>query len=183
MVNKTEFYRVLTPGEAKAIIKAIPKRNHKMCFRTSLYSGMRYIEAKRFGEHPEWFRPERNMVIIPKKFTKTKYERKVNLTPQFSEMLTIYLEGDSELKYPSYQSWNKNLSRWAQRAGIEDYINVSAGTTCKTWESWLFESGFNVMRILASQGHDSMTSLKHYYSNSWTPNERYEIKMETSGWE
>jgi len=181
-MRKTEFYRVLTPQEVKAIIKAIPKNNHRMCFRTSVYSGMRYIEAKRFGEHPEWFKHSRNMIIIPKKFTKTSSERKVNLTPQFSDILEVYLEGNSELKYPSYQSWNKNLVRWADKAGIEDSINVSAGTTRKTFESWLLESGYNIMRILASQGHDSMTSLKHYYNNSWTPQERIDIKIETSGW-
>lgn len=181
-MSKSEFYRVLSPSEVKSIIKAIPKPRLKMCFRLSLYSGMRYVEAKKFSENTDWFRPMRNMIIIPKTASKTRIERKINLTSQFTELLTVYLEGDNKLKYPSNQSMTINLRRWAKKVGIEDFMNVSVGTTRKTWESWLIESGFNIMRILASQGHDSVTSLKHYYNNSFTPTERDEIKMETSGW-
>ena len=57
--------------------------------------------------------------------TKTSEERKVNLTPQFSEILYYYLEGGNRLEYPVYQTWQANLIRWASQAGIKDSINIS----------------------------------------------------------
>jgi hypothetical protein len=37
-------------------------------------------------------------------------------------------------------------------------------------------------RILAFQGHDMNTSMKHYYNNDVTPEERINIKEMTQGW-
>ncbi|OGM11673.1 hypothetical protein A2Z22_01965 [Candidatus Woesebacteria bacterium RBG_16_34_12] len=179
---KTEFYRVLKPQEAKSIIENIPKMKHKMCFKTELFTGMRYKELQHFSEHPEWFKHERKLIILPGKYTKTTEERKVNLTPQFSEILYYYLEGGNQLEYPVYQTWQANLIRWASQAEIKDSINISGGTLRKTWESWLLESGYAEIRVMASQGHTSATSFNHYYNNDWSPQEREQIKIETAGW-
>lgn len=179
---KTEFYRVLKPQEAKSIIEIIPKMKHKMAFKTALYTGMRFKELHDFSEHADWFNYKRRMIILPAKFTKTHEERKVNLTPQFSEILYYYLEGGNKLRYPTYQTWQTNLIRWSILAGIEDAVNISGGTLRKTWESWLLESGYVEIRVMASQGHTSATSFKHYYNNDWSPEEREQIKKETAGW-
>jgi integrase len=179
---KTEFYRVLKPQEAHSIIEVIPKMKHKMAFKAALYTGMRFKELHDFSEHSDWFNHKRKLIIIPAKFTKTHEERKVNLTPQFSEILYYYLEAGNELRYPAYQTWQTNLIRWSILAGIEDAINISAGTLRKTWESWLLESGYVEIRVMASQGHSSATSFKHYYNNDWSPEEREQLKKETSGW-
>jgi integrase len=143
---------------------------------------MRYKELKLFAEHPEWFHFNRKIIIIPKNYTKTKDERKVNLTPQFSEMLYYFLHGGHRLKYSVYQSWSQNLRRWAALAGVEHSEDLSAGSTRKAWESWLIESGCSLSRILASQGHDMNTSMKHYYNNDVTPEERIMMKEMTQGW-
>ncbi len=60
-------------------------------------------------------------------------------------------------------------------------LDLSAGSTRKAWESWLIESGLPISRILASQGHDMNTSMKHYYNNDVTPEER--IKMKEMTWD
>jgi integrase len=179
---KSEFYRVLKPQEVKSIIDVIPKMRHKMAFKTELYTGMRFKELHDFSGHADWFNHKRKLIILPAKYTKTHEERKVNLTPQFSEILYYYLEAGNELKYPSYQTWQMDLCRWSSLAGIEDAINISAGTLRKTWESWLLESGYVEIRVMASQGHSSATSFKHYYNNDWSLEEREQIKKETSGW-
>lgn len=179
---KSEFYRVLKPPEVDSIIEAIPKMSYKIAFKTNLYTGMRYKELKSFSGHPEWFNYQRRMIIIPKKFTKTSEERRVNLTPGFSETLYYYLGVGNSLHYPSYQTWQADLQRWAKKAGIQDYINISAGTLRKTWECWLIESGYSTLRVLYSQGHDQATSLKHYYNNDFSPQDREEIKKLTAGW-
>lgn len=153
-----------------------------MSFKTAVFTGMRYKELQLFAVHPEWFHYNRKIIIIPKKYTKTKDERKVNLTPQFSELLYYFLHGGHKLKYSVYQSWSANLRRWATLAGIEHPEDLSAGSTRKAWESWLIESGFSLSRILASQGHDMNTSMKHYYNNDVTPEERSKMKEMTQGW-
>ncbi|PWB56521.1 MAG: hypothetical protein C3F06_01155 [Candidatus Methanoperedenaceae archaeon] len=179
---KTEFYRVLKPNETKSIIEKIPKMKHKMAFKTELYTGMRFTELHFFSENPQWFKHDRKLIILPGKYTKTSEERKVNLTPQFSEILYYYLECGNRLEFPVYQTWQANLIRWSKLAGIEDSINISAGTLRKTWESWVLESGYPEIRVMASQGHTSATSFKHYYNNDWSPEEREQIKKETAGW-
>ncbi|MBU4038044.1 MAG: tyrosine-type recombinase/integrase [Proteobacteria bacterium] len=128
---KTEFYRVLKPQETKNIIDVIPKMRHKMAFKTALYTGMRFKELHDFSNHADWFNHKRKLIIIPAKYTKTHEERKVNLTPQFSEILYYYLEAGNILRYPAYQTWQTDLIRWSSLAGIEDAINISIGTCVK----------------------------------------------------
>ena len=91
MVKKTEFYRLLKPSEVLEIEAVIKKSDLRMSFKTAVFTGMRYKELQLFAEHPEWFHFNRKIIIIPKNYTKTKDERKVNLTPQFSELLYYFL--------------------------------------------------------------------------------------------
>jgi len=44
------------------------------------------------------------------------------------------------------------------------------------------ESGYAEIRVMASQGHTSATSFKHYYNNDWSPAEREKIEKATAGW-
>jgi integrase len=151
-MNKTEFYRLLKPSEVLKIESVIQNSDLRMSFKTAINTGMRYKELRLFADHPEWFHYNRKIIIIPKKYTKTREERKINLTPQFSELLYYFFHGDHRLKYSVYQSWASNLRRWAALAGVEHPEDLSAGSTRKAWESWLIESGLSLSRILASQG-------------------------------
>lgn len=132
MVRKSEFYRMLKVSEVKNILDAIPKLDYQMMFKIAVYTGMRFKELKLFAEHPEWFNYKRKIIVIPRKYTKTDFERKVNLTPAFSELLYYYLQ-KNKLKYPSYQAWSADLRRWAQTAAIDHPEDLSAGTARKTW--------------------------------------------------
>ncbi len=67
-------------------------------------------------------------------------------------------------------------------AGVEHPDDLSAGSARKAWESWLIESGLSLSGILASQGHDMNTSMKHHYNNDVTPEERVKMKEMTQGW-
>jgi hypothetical protein len=98
MVKKTEFYRLLKPSEVLKIESAIPKSDLRMSFKTAVFTGMRYKELQLFADHPEWFNLNHKIIIIPRKYTKTQDERKVNLTPQFSELLYYFLHGGHKMK-------------------------------------------------------------------------------------
>src|SRR5659263_603028 len=95
---------------------------------------------------------------------------------------SYYLYGGDRSKYSVYQSRRANLRRWAALAGVDHPEDLSPGSTRKAWESWLIESGLSLSRILASQGHDMNTSMKHYYNNDVTPEERIKMKEMTQGW-
>jgi len=179
---KFDFYRMLKVSEVKKIEKAIGKDDYRMSFKVAAYTGMRYRELQILSKHPEFFNHDRHIIILNKKYTKTKEDRKVNLTPQFSELLYYFLNGNGKLHYPSYQSWTQNIRRWATKAGIKTPTDLSAGSTRKSWESWLIESSFPISKILASQGHDMHTSMKHYYDNDVTSEERADMIKETAGW-
>ncbi len=142
MVKKTEFYRLLKSSEVLKIESVIKNSDLRMIFKTAVFSIMRYKELQLFAEHPEWFNFNMKIIIIPKHYTKTKDERKVNLTPQFSELLYYFHHGGHRLKYLVYQSWSANLRRWAALAELEHPEDLSAGSTRKAWKSWLIESGF-----------------------------------------
>jgi len=43
--------RILRPSECKKIIDQIPKLEHETQFKMLLYSGMRFIEARRLFDH------------------------------------------------------------------------------------------------------------------------------------
>lgn len=181
MTTKSEFYRMLKPSEVKSMESKINKMVYKMDFKTAFYTGMRFKELKCFADHPEWHNYKRALILIPKKYTKTDSERKINLTPGFNDLLYFFLQSN-KLKYPSYQAWSADLRRWGTLACIEHPEDLSAGTSRKTWESWLIESGFNINKILASQGHTMNVSVVHYYNNDVSPAEREDMKKETMGW-
>lgn len=192
MVKKSEFYRMLKPQEVKQLIEAIPdsksnpknRMNKQMSLKTAFYTGMRYAELLKFKQNPKkYFNYNRKIIILPKEVTKTNEERKINLTPQFSELLNLFIQGNGEFIYPKdYESWSGNLRRWSKKANLVHPEDFTVNITRKTWESWLIESGHPISKILASQGHDMNTSSRHYYNNDVTPEERIEMKRETDGW-
>lgn len=183
MNQKIERNRVLTPQEFDLIYNIIPKEKFKRSFNNALYTGMRPRELYLFSQNPKWHDPKRRTVFLPMKYTKTKKERYVHLTRHYNEILSLYLENGGELYYPKKtRSWYDNVRRWAEQAGIEDWWNINAKTTRKTWESWLVVSGYDGTKILLSQGHIQSTALAHYLNLRFTDDEVREIKVRTAGW-
>ncbi|MGB9927466.1 MAG: hypothetical protein ACPK85_03550 [Methanosarcina sp.] len=66
------------------------------------------------------------------------------------------------------------LARWSLKAEINP--NIRNKTPRKIIESWMLKSGIPETEIYSRQGHDPITSLKHYQSLSFTDYERRDIK-------
>ena len=83
---------------------------------------------------------------------------------------------------PSYQTWQENLQTWARRSGL-DPVGLCAKTTRKTWESWLmFYYPERRFEIALSQGHTTVTSLRHYLNMAFTDYDKMCMKEFVEGW-
>ena len=177
-----QVMRVLDPAEYDAIKESIPKTKMQFQLDVMLNTGMRYVELQRFAKHPEWHLPNKKLIYLPSKFTKTRKERNVLLTPIFNEKLKMFLGMGNILFFSSKATMGDNLKRWASKAGIDNPVNIAPKTLRKTWESWLVTADKNVLKILASQGHNSTTALMHYYTSGFTEKDKEEIIKRTEGW-
>lgn len=173
--------KVLTVEEYDAFLKAIPKKK-KVIFEVNVITGLRYIELQRLYDHPEWYYEERNQIILPKE-AQQKVKQKAPkrtiypLPSTFSYIFKGFVEGS---KPPEHSSWYRSLSRWSHKAGIEPKIGPK--TPRKTIESWMLKSGIPEIEIYSRQGHDPVTSLRHYQSLSFTDYEMRDIKKRLLEW-
>ena len=97
--------RILRPCEYKQLLTGITKPDLKILTQTMLYTGMRYVELKRFQINPNWFDGE--FIYLPKEalFKKrTQIERSVRLNPQGRIIVDYFLKINR--KYPS---WAHNI--------------------------------------------------------------------------
>ena len=86
-------------------------------------------------------------------------------------------------KYPSYIGMDYNLKKWTEKAGFPEAPHVTVRTFRKTWESWLVVSYPERIPIIAmSQGHTTITAMRHYLNLPFTEEEKREILKETEGW-
>jgi integrase len=174
--------RILRPSEYIKLVKNIPKREYQILFNTLLFTGMRYIECQRFKKHPEWF--DGNFINLPeeavKKMKRKQRERSVRLTPLGKQLIPFYL--DLDISFPALQNWRDNLQRWATYADISPK-SLSAKTTRKTWESWLvFYYPERITEITLSQGHDTVTAIRHYLNMPFTDDDKRMMKDYLEGW-
>lgn len=154
--------RILTPKEYEALKDAIPKKKHKYMFDMLMITGMRYIEYLRFFEHQDWYNKKKNLIHLPEEAVE-KGERKMperNIRPLPKSYFEVLMDNFDE-KPPLQDTWSKNLKRWAIKAGIDPY-GISAKTTRKTSESWMIAAGIDESKVCLRQGHDVLTSMKHY---------------------
>jgi hypothetical protein len=192
--------RILRLYECKVLIENIPKQEFKSMFRGLLFSGMRYIDMQRFQKHPSWFDSE--FINLPKesvhKQLRTQLERSVRLNPIGRMAIEHFLQ--CKILLPSYQSWNANLACWGFHAGLhgaEKYENLkkknhpieyrvpglSCKSTRKTYESWLvFYYPNRLTEVLLSQGHDHLTSVKHYLNMPFNEHDKIDMKDFVDGW-
>jgi len=185
--------RILKPSEFDGIRKQPKKFESKFILDLLLNTGMRYSELHRFvdnltGETKdsfEWFNPDEDTIILPKKATKTKVQRDITLTHTFTEKLVDYMEHtDGKLHLPTIPVLDDNLKRWGIKANIDKPTVIAVKTFRKTLESWLVFAEKNVFYILSSQGHSDAVALKHYISrvNKWNDWEKEEIIKRTRDW-
>ena len=174
--------RILRPNEFKALLDGCPKIEYKTLLQSLLYTGMRYIEMKRFQSHPEWY--DGDFIHLPQEASRKKRrkqrERWVRLNNQGKMVIEYFIKTKTNL--PSYQSWSENLRCWSRRANL-DPLGMSVKITRKTWESWLmFSYPTQIAMITLSQGHTALTSLEHYVNMPFTESDRVEIRNYVQGW-
>lgn len=174
--------RILRPCEAIQLIDFIPKRNHEIQFKALLLSGVRYVEAQRLFEHPEWF--DGRFIHLPstavKKAKRKQMERWVRINPLGREIIKNFLLLEKNL--PTWQTWSENLRRWATKSGL-DPNGLSPKTTRKTWESWLtFYYPDKLTNIVLSQGHTVLTAIQHYINMPFVEKDKQDMREFVEGW-
>lgn len=173
-----EIYRILSPSEYKKLLGGIDKVDQRFRIETMLNTGMRYEELRRFEK--KFFNPKTRDITLPASITKTKRGRAVQLTPNFSQKLEIFLS-KSDLNFPTRASMNTNLSRWAKNAGLD--WSPDPKTFRKTIETWLIFAGYDSFKVAISQGHTQTVQIAHYQNmSSCLKNELKEVKEFTEGW-
>jgi hypothetical protein len=147
-----------------------------------LFTGMRYIELKRFRTRPEWF--DGDFIHLPKmvvyKSKRKQKERSVRLNPRGRAIIPYFLQLKRGL--PKYSTLREDLARWAIKAGINK-DHWSSKTLRKTWESWLsFYYPKCHIHVAMSQGHTAITSMEHYLNMPFTEDDRIKMKDYVEGW-
>ncbi len=177
-MTEKDIFRILSPSEFKQLLTGIQKVDNRFRVETMLNTGMRYEELKRF--EPKFFNPKTRDITLPASVTKTKRGRVVQLTPNYSKTLEIFLSKAS-LDFPNRSSMNTNLTRWAKNAGLD--WSPDCKTFRKTWETWLLFAGYDSLKVAVSQGHTQTIQIAHYQNmSSCLKNELKEVKELTEGW-
>jgi integrase len=175
--------RKLTPREYKKIRTAVLKDRHKNILDILLITGMRYAELLRLYENHSWYSEKNNLIHLPeqtqKKVKRRQLERTIHPLPSmFGYMFRDFI---GTHRPPAETAWNKDLQRWAITAGINPY-GLSAKTTRKTLESWCITAGVLESTVCLRQGHDSLTSMRHYQGLAFSEDDIRDIKKQLEDW-
>lgn len=186
--------RILYPSEYRAIRSNLSFKD-QLRLDGLLFTGMRGVEFERFLESPEWYKPSRRAIDLPKgsmmKKKAKQAERTIllsNAGVQSIETLISYVrKHPDDLRPISRQAWAETLLRAAGKARAEgslsDLTGVAPKATRKTWSSWLLAThSHREGSISLSMGHDIRTMLRHYAGLGWPADARQEIKQYTAGW-
>lgn len=173
--------KVLTVEELDNFLQVVPEKK-RVIFEINVITGLRYVELQRLHDSPTWYHKRRNQIILPaeaqKKIKQKLVKRTVDRLPStFHYMFKQFTEGP---RPPERISWYRSLARWSKKAGIEPKIGPK--TPRKTIESWMLKSGIPEIEVYSRQGHDLLTSLKHYQSLSFTDYEARDIKKRLTEW-
>ncbi|KUK68736.1 MAG: Site-specific recombinase, phage integrase family [Methanocalculus sp. 52_23] len=186
--------RVLYPSDYRAIRSHLNFKD-QLILDGLLFSGMRGVEFMRFLESPEWYKPSRRAIDLPKgsmlKKKAKQAERTVllsNAGVQAIETLISYRkQNPDEIRPISRQAWSETLLRGASKAKVEgrlgDLTGIAPKMTRKTWASWLIAThSHREGSVSLSLGHDIRTMLRHYAGLGWPADARQEIRQYTAGW-
>jgi|GEM_PF-1898011 len=186
--------RILYPSEYRAIRSHLSFKD-QLRLDGLLFTGMRGVEFERFIESPEWYKPSRRAIDLPKgsmlKRRAKQAERTVllsNAGVQAVETLLSYRrQSPDDLRPISRQAWTETLTRAASKAQGEGRLDSLEGIapkmSRKTWASWLIAThSHREGSISLSLGHDIRTMLRHYAGLGWPADARQEIRQYTAGW-
>lgn len=173
--------KVLNVEEYDKFTLCIPKR-YKTIFELNTICGMRYIEVQRLYDNPKWYSESRNQIILPpeaqRKVKQKLVKRTIDKLPStFSYIFKDFING---IRPPDRTSWNRDLARWSAKAEIDPKVSLKSPR--KTIESWMLKAGIPEIEIYSRQGHDPVTSLRHYQSLSFTDYEMRDIENRLKEW-
>lgn len=178
---KVKGVRILGPFDYDKLVANIEKDYLRDIFEVCFWSGMRYVEVQRLYDNPQWIMKERRTIHLPeeaqRKAKRRQLERYIHpIPPQLESVLRYFFKGKNP---PSQQAWNNNLKRWMEKAGFAP-SGVSSKTTRKSIESWMIAAGIPLNEVCLRQGHDHITSMRHYQGLPFTTAEKEEIKKRLS---
>lgn len=181
--NKFTPVRILRPTEYYALRDAAHGFELSNAYNLDglLTTGMRYVEAQRFQNHPEWF--DEPFVYLPreaqKKTLSHQRERWIKMFPGAIPIVAQFCKNTRKL--PTWQTWRENLGRWARAAGM-DPVGLSPKTTRKTYESWLAKTyPERLVEVAMRQGHTSATQARFYLNLPFTDEDVAGMKVWTEG--
>ena len=185
--------RVLYPEEYRAIRSHLSFQ-HQLLLDGLLFTGMRGVEYSRFLEHPDWYKPTRRAIDLPKGSVMKKKVKQAERTVLLSNagvqavetLLSYRRQNPDDLRPVSRQSWSETLLRAAMKAVTEGRLasidGIAPKMTRKTWSSWLLTThSHREGSISLSMGHDVRTMLRHYAGLGWPADARQELRQYTAG--
>lgn len=180
--DKGQKIRILVPQDVDALVNVITKDHLRTLFAICFWTGMRYVEVRRLYQHKEWIMEGRRQIKLDReaqqKPRRLAPERYVPIPPQIEGELKYFFKNQ---RPPSPQNWNNDLTRFAERAGLGTE-GILPKMTRASIESWMFAAGLPESWICLRQGHDKLTSLKHYQGIPFVESEVLEIKQRIAGW-
>lgn len=171
---RVKSVRVLRPLEYRAI--ANPRTD------ILLYTGMRYVEAQRLHDNPEWYKPGLRQIHLPPtailKEKRRQLDRWIRLNPPGVQAVETYLRGK---KLPTDNAFGMAVRKWGAQAGLETE-GLGPKTFRKTWESWLVcVYPERSLQIAQNQGHTTATSLMYYLNMPFSEEEKSQMKPFVDG--
>lgn len=175
--------RILRPSEY-ILLRSHARPSYRILFDSALLTGMRVVELRLFLEHPEWFDGE--FIHIPrvaiKKHKATVKQRWVHLSIKGRTVMENLHRNVSAGNVPTEQGIIKYLKRCAEMADIGTQ-GINMKMFRKTYESWLISSyPDRKEEIFLSQGHDSLTALRHYVNLPFSESDKIDMKEWVEGW-
>lgn len=174
--------RILRPSEL-LILRKVLKPEQQILVDSLLLTGMRYEELLRFREHEEWL--DSNSIHLPE-WAQRKVKRR-----QLERWIRLSIRGKATVpnlflvRVPTRSAFDHSLKRWVWRAYSRlqlDPTKISAKTFGKTWDSWLMSYFDKAEYVYLSQGHNQMTSLRHYLGIPFTDEDRLGMRDWVEGW-
>lgn len=176
--------RILSPFDYDNMVGIINKDYLRTIFNIAMWTGMRWVEIGRLHSHPEWVLKGRKAIHLPKeaqlKVLRVAPERYISIAAQIEGELAYFFKNQ---KPPTLQTWDENLKRWADKAGL-GIEGITHKMTRVSLEIWMYTAGLSESDICNRQGHDRYTSFNHYsaLTSLWTEPERNEILKRLAGW-
>ncbi len=175
--------RILRPAEYIKL-RTEAKSFYRSLFDAALLTGMRVVELKLFLQNPDWF--DGTFIHIPriaiKKQKATVTQRWVHLSIKGRTIIENLHRSINHDDIPTEQGLIKYLKACAERAGIGS-AGINMKMFRKTYESWLISSyPERKEEVFLSQGHNSLTALRHYVNLPFTESDRMEMKEYVDGW-